>query len=55
MSMDQTQPNGGAHSSKSSKNSKKGGDVPIPPCVFASPALAVSRYDSIAMIPTALP
>ena len=24
MSMDQTQPNGGAHSSKSSKNSKKG-------------------------------
>ena len=42
MSMDQTQTNGGAHSSKSSKNSKKGGDVPIPPCVFANPALAVS-------------
>ena len=55
MSMDQTQPNGGAHSSKSSKNSKKGGDVSILPCVFTNPALAVSRYDSIAMIPTALP
>ena len=47
MSMDQTQTYGGAHSSKSSKNSKKGGDVPIPPCVFASPALAVSSTDSI--------
>ena len=40
MSMDQTQTYGGAHSSsKSSKNSKKGGEVPIPSCVFANPAL----------------
>lgn len=48
MSMDQTQTYGGAHSSKSSKNSKKGGgDVPIPPCVFASPALAVSSNQQL--------
>ena len=45
MSMDQTQTYGGAYSSsKSSKNSKKGGEVPIPSCVFANPALR-SRID----------